>query len=468
MKNHKKIIVCLLCVLLTLPLISCNPTAIKDPLANGETQESTPGNDAPNLWAPLISEQEAKEDFGFGSRQDTVHPALNARKCYGEFVYYRGEYTFEGTENAKPVKMLLRYNMETGKSEPACRDSACTHDKDDCPFYKPDEIKRFFIDDGVLYYLRVNLKPSGKIDTSKAGGIHSYNLKTMEYKYLCKWEGCESTFLDLYGDFIYYFQYDFHTDDNGYDVWVWSCNINSRETEKLFCWGNETDTMFQGRQPMTIDEKGRLIFQNIKNGYMPPEEKQVDIVFEAAELKKDAELQVLGKEQKINMSFNTFVGFVYANSKIYYPEKVGKKMYSITENGQSVQIPVYYYTVRSIDLESGETKTVIENTAGNFAIGGKYLYCTPFKPKTVNLESGQTVITTYGEVIQINLETGEERCFEIGENIELGIIGQNFFYYRGRLFANIVDTDIGTLFYAEFDIPTGKYRESIPEMVNAS
>ena len=168
------------------------------------------------------------------------------------------------------------------------------------------------------------------------------------------------------------------------------------------------------------------------------------------------------------MSFNTFIGFVYANSKIYYPEIAGKKMCSIAENGQSVQVPVYYYTVRSIDLESGETETVIENTAGNFAIGGKYLYCTPFKPRTVRLNSGQTVITTYGEVIQINLETGEERRFEFGENIDLGLIGQNFFYYRGRLFTNIVDTDIGTQLYAEFDIAAGKYRESISEIVNAS
>lgn len=464
----KKMLTFITSIVLILQLASCNNVNYNDPLstvtADMPITEELPKND----WVPLISDDEAINAFGFGSRQDTAHPAFNARKCYGEFVYYCGEYIYEGTENAKPVKMLLRYNMETGKSEPACRDSACTHDKDDCPFYKPDEIKRFFIDDGVLYYLRVKLKPSGKIDTSKAGGIHSYNLKTMEYKYLCKWEGCESTFLDLYGDFIYYFQYDFHTDDNGYDVWAWSCNINNGETEKLFCWGDETDTMFQGRKPMTIDEKGRLIFQNIKNGYMPPEEKEVDIVFEAAELKKDAEPQVLGKEQKINMSFNTFVGFVYANSKIYYPEKAGKKMYSITENGQSVQIPVYYYTVRSIDLESGETETVIENTAGNFAIGGKYLYCTPFKPKKVNLECGQTVITTYGEVIQINLENGEERRFKISENIELGLIGQNFFYYRGRLFANIVDTDIGTHIYGEFDIPTGKYRELVTEIVNAS
>ena len=474
MKNHKKTIVCLLCVLLILPLISCNPTAIKDPLAssNEEPRQSTtssvPSELPENEWAPLISEDEALQSFGLGSREDTVGASIRSRKCYGEFVYYRGTYSFKSMGGDKSFPTLLRYDMSTGTSEPACRDAACTHQKDDCPFAKPEEIKNFLMDDGVLYFLRVKLKSNGKIDTSKKGGIYSYNLKTLEYKYLCDWEGCDSTYLNLYEGAVYFIQYEFHTNDNGYDRWVFACDINSGKTEKLFCYGNETDTIFKGRYPVTIDEKGRFIFRNIRSDYIPLEIKEVDVVFECAELKKNAEFVTLGKETTIHFDSVTLQGFVYADSKIYYPEYVKQVFHSVIVNGQTTEVPLFQRSVRCLDLTTGETETVAENVAGGFTLGGKYLYYTPYKYKKVSYPNGDNaVFATYGEVIQVNLETGEERTFKVDENIEICGSGQAY-YYRGRLFNYINDAATGSSYDAEIDLSTGKYRKVVTELVSIS
>ena len=158
MKNFNKMIVCLICIMLTFSLVSCNPPAIKDPLASisedtqGRVTSPVPSALPENEWAPLIAEDEALQAFGLGSREDTVGASMRSRKCYGEFVYYRGEYSFASIGADKTFPTLLRYDMSTGTSEPACRDAACTHQKDDCPFAKPEEIKNFFIDDGVLYF----------------------------------------------------------------------------------------------------------------------------------------------------------------------------------------------------------------------------------------------------------------------------------------------------------------------------
>lgn len=486
MKNSGKITVCLICIMFVLSCISCSSPKIKDPLAsiskdsggsgvNSGASESpgnsgaseSPGNSETSeppvdAWAPLLTEEEAIAEFGLGSRKDTVGASLRARRCDGEFAYYRGEYSYAGVGKEETFSALLRYNMRTGTSEPACRDAACTHQNANCPFSKPEEIKNFFIDDGVLYYLRVKLKSNGKIDTSREGGLYSYNLKTLECKYLCPWEGCNSIYLDLYGDSLYYIQHEFHTKDNGYDRWVWSCDIATGKREQLFCFGDEKDTMFRGRYPVTIDEQGRFIFRNNLSEVMPIEVKDVTVVFEYAELKKNAELVTIGKEFTVCFDIVTLQGFLYANSKVYYPENAGEEVFTVTLNGQEMQIPVVRRAVRCVDMRTGEIQTVAENVSGGFKLGGKYLYYTPFKPEKI----GSYVRATRGEIIQVNLETGEERVLKIDKNIEICGAGPVNFYYRGRLFTRIFDIPKDTGYDVEIDLSTGKYRKIVPELAS--
>ena len=174
MKNISRFMSILLCLLLVASIISCGK--IKDPLAeNPELMDNVENN-----WAPLMSEEEAAATMGLKGNQE----------YYNGFIYYMDNYLYTDSKTGEKIEtnMIFRYDMNTGIVSPACRDSACAHNDEFCPFFFENAvIIRFQIANDCLYYLTAS-KRAGHIDTSKKGAVHCYNLKTLRYKKLFEFD----------------------------------------------------------------------------------------------------------------------------------------------------------------------------------------------------------------------------------------------------------------------------------------
>ena len=146
MKNITRFVSILLCLLLGASTISCGFGDISDPLA--ENPELM--NDAINNWLPLMPEEEAEELTG-----------LKGRKAYHDgCIYYIDQYSTKVKPGMKPKwYTLFRYDMNTGVTSLACRDAACPHNDEFCPFFFQDtSIIKFQIVNDSLYFLTATYK----------------------------------------------------------------------------------------------------------------------------------------------------------------------------------------------------------------------------------------------------------------------------------------------------------------------
>ena len=114
----------LLCLLLGASMVSCGLWDISDPLAeNSELMGDI------KSWIPLISEEEAEETTGLKGR----------REYHDGCIYYIDQYSAKVKPGMKPQwHTLFRYDMNTGVTSLACRDAACPHNDEFCPFFFQD------------------------------------------------------------------------------------------------------------------------------------------------------------------------------------------------------------------------------------------------------------------------------------------------------------------------------------------
>ena len=451
MKILTKLTSLVLLLTFLLSLFSCGK--IKDPIAeNPELMDNV------STWIPLLSGEEAEQTMGLYGSQ------FSYKNC----VYYRDYYTFVNPKTGTQSKRytIVRYDAYTGITRPACMDSACAHMDQNCPFYQADDILAFRIVDEMLYYQTAKYV-NGKVNTSQKGGIHSYNLDTMEYTYLCDWEACDNTGLHYYDGNIYFVQCELHKNDNGYDKCIWSYNLKSDEKEMLFVYGDKSDGVLAGRSPYRVDAQGYMIFLHLPSDYelmnfITPQ----TIIFEKAKLVKNAEIETAA-EVEAKFSTFSFQGLRYYDGKYFFPELAGTETISYLKDGKETQETRSKFSIYCVDLATGECKLLVENTVLGYDIAGDYLYYLPFKPEVVEYENGrQDVFATRGTIMQYNLQSGETNTFSVNEDLELGSF--YFYYFRGRLLVYIRDHAKGDVSETavEYDILTGEYRAISESIIN--
>ena len=214
----------------------------------------------------------------------------------------------------------------------------------------------------------------------------------------------------------------------------------------------------------SIDEKGYIIFLNLPENWEPFNwDTPQTIALERAKLKKDAKIETVAE---INAIFE-----VYAYESIHYHDG-GIIFQELTEstyislNGHQFDYRLLNYSIRYVDFETGELKTLVENTTEGIDVAGDYLYYRSLDPEILEYgEELQEIALSRGKFHQFNLKTGETKEFLMDESISLESI--RFVYVRGRLFAYIRN-------YAnketrgnpmEYDIATGKYRTIPKELI---
>ena len=437
-----------LCLVLVASIISCGK--IKDPLAeNPELMDNVENN-----WAPLMSEEEATATMG-----------LKGKKAYYDgYIYYIGYYLYKNPQTGKEseMKMLVRYNMNTGVVSPACRDAACTHRNESCPFYGKTIIS-FEIANDSLYFFTAS-KRGGHIDTSQKGAIHRYNLNTIKYEKLFEFDVNDNSTFFCTDEYIYYTQCDFHVNDNGYDQCVYSYHLDSGKKEKLFVYGDKNDSFISGCSPLLIDEKGRMLFMELPENW---EGFNLDtpqtIIFKRAELKKGAKVETLAEIEAI-FEVYSYETVCYHDGKILFQELAERTYVSL--EGNQFERGLLNYAIRYVDLETGKFETLVKNTTEGIDVAGEYLYYRSFNPEVIEYEEGrQEVSVSRGKFYQLNLKTGETKEFLMEKTIELCSI--KFAYVRGRLYSYIRNhannEAIGKTM--EYDIATGKYRIVPKELI---
>jgi hypothetical protein len=284
----------------------------------------------------------------------------------------------------------------------------------------------------------------------------------MQYKYLCDWNACETSGISYHNDKLYYVQCDWH-EDGGYDQYIWSFDLKTGKNEKLLMFGDENDDFLHGRSTSFIDEQGRMIFLHLPSDYdiLNFTSKQT-IIFERAELKKDATPE---KIAEFDAKFNVFSyeTLRYHDGKILFQEPT--ELINIELNKNAVNL--YNFSVKYVDTETGDLKTLLENTMQGYDIAGDYLYYRPFVPEVLTHTDGhQTVSQSQGKFAQLNIKTGEIKEYQMDNNLEL--LSGNFSYVGGRLFGYMRDytnPETGIL-PIEYDIATGEYREAPETVVN--
>lgn len=452
----KRIIATVLMVTFLLSLISCGK--IKDPLAeNPELMENITNN-----WMPILSEEECLETMGLGNSKDT-QSIITRERChhYGNCVYF-WDYTMGyEEETGKPIvkRMLQRYDLRNGQTYPVCRDSACLHDSEACSFFSGN-ISWFVIVDNMIYLLWAEDK-SGNEDTQKKGYICSYNLETLKYKRICEREAGVYNFMTYHDGKIYYVQHEYPDETNKHEKYIWSCDVKTGKTQKLFQYGTNEDSTYQGRAPLMVDEKGRMLFMNFIS-FDANARKESVIVFEYAELKKGAEIVEVARYTGPfeSASYDTLQ---YSNGRLYFSALQEKIPYTHLWNGEEREATMMRDAIVYVDMNTGEVGKLPNDAIFGFAIAGDYLYYFPYDPKLYDYENEfgkqQTMIKNNGTVVQRNLKTGEEKVFPIKGNYSFGT--SKTYYYRGRLFTHGVHPSEngvnGTP--VEIDLISGEVRE---------
>ena len=86
-----------------------------------------------------------------------------------------------------------------------------------------------------MYYMTLKITDDGNVDTSKAGGIYRYDMKTFECKLLTRIDTGVNGFFNYYKGKIYYVQNEYRDKEtNEYTEYIWSCDAKTGKTEKLF------------------------------------------------------------------------------------------------------------------------------------------------------------------------------------------------------------------------------------------
>ena len=205
MKYFMRMIASFLCLVFAVTLLSCAKPDISDPLAKNPDLMENVTND----WMPILEKEECLATMGMGNSEDTIHLSTNWRFAnYGNCLYFWGYYTYKaesGAEMRKP--MLMRYDLRTGETYPACRDSACLHRDESCPFFMGN-INAYIMDKNIIYMLKCETK-DGEVDTSKPGGIYSYNVDTMEYKLIAERETGATNYFGYHDKKLYYVQNEY-------------------------------------------------------------------------------------------------------------------------------------------------------------------------------------------------------------------------------------------------------------------
>ena len=457
MKKRTKLTSWVLLLTFLLSLFSCGKPDISDPLAENPDLF----DDTENNWLPLLSKEECLETMGLGSSEDTIYATDNVRSYnYGNFVYYVGFYTFNsGSGKETKRKMLMRYNLCTGESYPAYRDSACTHQNAVCPLYL-NNMESIIMEKNVIYILTSQVTDDGAVDTSKKGGIYSYNLDTLEYDYICERETGVNSFLGYYNGKLYYVQYEYEKDSNKHGKYIWSCDVKSGKTQKLFQYGDESDKLYAGRTPILIDEKGRLLFINFVSFDANAIYDTSDISFEYATLTKNAEVVTIAEYRSL-FTLSSYQSLRYANGKLFFNEEVSRESYTYYSEGKELSQTTYCDAILYLDIENKEVKTLLPRTIFGFDVAGDYLYYIPYAPEVIEYENGDSrVAKTNGNVMQYNLKTGQEKEFKVNGRLNLGH-GYTY-YYRGRLFTFAYDLKDSSSWLGaeiEIDLMTGEYRQ---------
>lgn len=438
---------------IVLLLCSCGNDKFKDPLA--ENPELL--DEVENTWVPILSEEECLETLGLGNSKDTIPMSTNLRsRNYGSFLFFPGYYTYK-TVSGKEDKqyMLLRYDMRTGETYPACRDSACLHRDESCPL-NLGNLSQYIIVDNIMYLLTFEATDTGKVDTSKKGGVYSYNLDTLEYKLLFERETGVLSYFDYYDGKLYFVQYEYADESNKHDKYIWSFDLKSKKKEKLFKFGDETDTTFSGRDPLLIDEKGRMVFINYIDFDATDLSGDSTIAIEYAELKKGAKIT---RSAKISGYFSLFSykTLHYANGRIFYNEQLSEEEISYHSQGKDRTKTAVRFGIKYIEVETGKTGYIDENVNCGIGIAGDYLYYTAHEPEIIDLgEDKKAYCRGRQKVTQYSLKTGDKKTFDIG-NLEIAT--SDTYYYRGRLFTYVYDRTVGTEYPVEIDLTTGQSRE---------
>ena len=319
MKLFRRSLLVFLCLSIVCIFFSCGD--VKDPLANETIEE--------NNWLPLLSEEQYDE-FGLGTYEDT--PRLYT-DCYENYIYYKGDFNYTTRDGeTSSIYTIMRYDVRTGMSYPACRDAACTHLDESCVFYNAKGIVYFLIQGDTMYYISATVKPNGNIDTSIPGAINSYNLKTMKYKYITEWEACDEALMQYYDNCLYFAQVELHKNDNNYDKYIWSYNLKTDRKERLFKYGDNNDISPAGSNPFIVDEKGRMIFMNLPTDYYPGGFGETTrISFSYRNLKKGAEdITIVDTEEVYRIDPETFYS-KGKNTPFAGKEVYGRVLYTIVD-----------------------------------------------------------------------------------------------------------------------------------------
>ena len=305
---------------------------------------------------------------------------------------------------------------------------------------------------------------AGNVDTSKKGTIHRYDLNTIKYEKLFEFDVNDNSTFFCTDEYIYYTQCDFHNNDSGYDQSIWAYDLKSEKSQKLFVFGDEKDSSLYGRSPRYIDEKGNMIFLKMPKNWEPFNwDKPQAIAFERAELKKGAKIETVAE---INAIFEVYAYeslHCYDGGIIF--QELAESTY-ISLDGHQFDYRLLNYSIRCVDFETGELKTLVENTTEGIDVAGDYLYYRSLAPEILEYgEDLQEIALSRGKFHQFNLKTGETKEFLMDESISLESI--RFAYIRGRLFAyirNYANKEMrGTPM--EYDIATGKHRTIPKELI---
>ena len=463
MKNISRFMSILLCLLLGASMVSCAKPDISDPLAENPELIQNVTND----WMPVLSEEECLKTMGLGNSEDTLHVATHVRsRNYGNFLYFLGYNTYKNKTGKEVSKrMLMRYDLRTAQSYPACADSACLHRDEGCPFYNIS-VSGFVMEGNMVYMLTAASTDDGNVDTSKKGGICSYNLDTLEYEWICDREVSALSYLGYYQNKLYYVQHEYKKDNNEHDKYVWECNIKTEKTKKLFCYGDEKDRGKEGRIPLMIDEKGRMLFINFISMDSTAVYQESTVAFEYAELEKDAEVKKI-VEHNARFDWLSHQTLQYHDGKLYFSEFAERsEEIAYTVNGKEYSTSTVRHAICYVDINTGEIGTLIENTICGFAIAGDYVYYIPYAPEVIEYENGDSLVAkANGSVMQYNLKTGQEKEFKINGRLDLG--HAYTYYYRGRLFTyayDLKDSSDARGAEIEIDLITGEYRK-IPKIL---
>ena len=456
MKKMQRIIGMLLLCSVAIGLFSCGK--IKDPLADMDN--------ITNNWMPILSEEECLATMGLGNSKDTLPIISRARSNnYGNCIYYC-QYDLVPADEDEPntnmtlVRTFMRYDLRNGESYPVCRDSACLHNSESCPLYAGC-IEWHIIVDDTIYMLWADINKTGEVNTKRKGYICSYNLETLEFKRICERDAGVYNFMTYHDGKIYYVQYEYPDETNKHEKYLWSCDVKTGKTQKLFQYGSEKDNAYQGRAPLMVDEKGRMLFMNFVS-FDANARKESVIVFEYAELKKGAEIvevvEYTGYFERA--SYDTLQ---YSNGRLYFSALQEEIPYTHLWNGEEREATMLRDAIVYVDMNTGEVGKLPNDAIFGFAIAGDYLYYFPYDPKLYDYENEfgkqQVMATTNGTVIQRNLKTGEEKVFPIKGNYDF--VSSTTYYYRGRLFTYGTDMSGYNVWSGsmEIDLISGEVRE---------